>query len=254
MAYDPPADETPWFHPTRTPKLALIVLALVLFMFVLARIVDTRDPPRGWDGHGDDLVILHVFEIGCLLIMAGTYVHAWKRWGRKRATFFFIFALVYGFILEEITVTQSGYYEYNPNSWIMIGSTQMAVPFCWTAVIYTCIRTIEERKELRGLAKIEKGLLAGVLAVSIDVGIDAVFANYGLWRWEEWQWLGVPLANYTAWFMAVGGFTVIWTDIREMKVPTLFKEISMAAGVVLSYGLLLLMVYITYIFQWLVFG
>ncbi len=248
------AAETPWVDSRRTPKLILIVLALVVFMFILAKVIDTRDPPTGWDGHGDGLAILHIFEIGCLLLMAGSYLHAWKNWGRKKATFFFIFALVYGFILEEITVTQSGYYQYNPNSWIMIGSTQMAVPFCWTAVIYACIRTIEGRIELRRLAKIEKGLLAGVLAVSIDVGIDAVFANYGFWHWEEWQWLGVPLANYTAWFMAVGGFTIIWTDIQEIRVPTLFKEISMAAGVVISYGLLLLFVYLTYFFQVVVFG
>jgi uncharacterized membrane protein len=223
-------------------------------MFTIAKVIDTRDPPTGWSGHGDDLIILHLFEIGCLAIMIISYAHAWRRWGRKKATFFFTFALVYGFILEEITVTQSGYYEYNPNSWIMLGSTQMAVPFCWTAVIYSCIRVIEGRKELAGLAHLEKGLLAGVLAVSIDVGIDAVFANYGLWRWEEWQWLGVPLANYTAWFMAVGGFTVIWSDIQGLRVPTLFKEISMAAGVVISYGLLLLLVYLTYLFQVVVFG
>lgn len=243
-----------WFDMRTTPRLALIVLGLVVFMFLLAMIVETRDPPDGWEGHGDGFVILHIFEIGCLALMVGSYIHAWRNWGRKKATFFFIFALVYGFILEEITVTQSGYYEYNPNSWIMIGSTQMAVPFCWTAVIYACILLIEGRSELRNLKLLEKGLLAGVLAVSIDVGIDAVFANYGFWRWEEWQWLGVPLANYTAWFMAVGGFTVIWSDVQKVEVPTLFKEISMAAGVVLSYGLLLLMVYITYFFQWMVFG
>jgi uncharacterized membrane protein len=244
---------TPWFRKGRTLKLAWIVLGLVGFMFVLARIIPTRDPPTGWGGHGDDLAILHIFEIGCILLMAGSYIHAYKRWGRRKATFFFLFALVYGFILEEITVTQSGYYTYNPNAWIRLGSTMMAVPFCWTAVIYVCIRVIEGRKELRGLAKLEKGLLAGVLAVSLDVGIDSVFANYGLWQWEEWQWLGVPLANYTAWFMAVGGFTVIWTDIQEIRVPQLFKEIALAAGVAISYALLLLMVFATYLLQEVIF-
>ncbi len=244
---------TPWFDTRRTPRLMGVVLLLVAFMFIMAKLIPTSDPPTSWEGHGDDLLILHIFEIGCLILMIGAYFHASKKWGRKKATFFFIFALMYGFILEEITVTQSGYYEYNPNAWIIIGSTMMAVPFCWTAVIYACIRMIQQRKELSGLAKIEKGLLAGVLAVSIDVGIDSVFANYGLWHWEEWQWLGVPLANYTAWFMAVGGFTAIWMDIEEVKVPQLFKEISLAAGVVISYGLLLLLVFVTYILQVVVF-
>ncbi|GEM_PF-2770871 len=248
-----PAARTPWMVKGRTVKLSGIVFLLVVFMFLLARLVPTRDPPDGWEVHGDGLLILHLFELGCLALMILSYLHAWKRWGRRKATFFFIFALVYGFILEEITVSQSGYYEYNPHAWMTVLHTMMAVPFCWTAIIYACLITIEDRVELRSLGKIEKGLLAGVLAVSIDVGVDAVFVNYGLWHWEEWQWLGVPLANYTAWFMAVGGFVVIWTDIQEVRVPQLFKEVSLAAGVVLSYGLLLLMVYATYIIQTVVF-
>ena len=242
-----------WIDNRTTPRLILIVLGLAAFMFILARSIPTAKPPDNWDGAGDGLLILHLFEVVCLSFMIISFLHAWKKWGRKRAIFFFIFALIYGFILEEITVTYSGYYHYNPNAWIRIGSTMMAVPFCWTAVIYVCVRLIEGRKELGDLTKLEKGLFAGVMAVSIDVGIDAVFANYGLWHWEEYQWLGVPLANYTAWFMAVGGFTAIWFDLQDMKVPQLFKEISLAAGVVISYGLLLLMVLLTYFIQEAVF-
>lgn len=244
---------TPWFVPGRTERLAGIVLLLMAFMFLIAKLIPTTDPPTHWNGHNDDLIILHVFEIGSIIIMVLTFIHAWRHWGRTKTFFFFVFALTYGFILEEVTVTLSGYYEYNPNSWIIWGSTQMAVPFCWTAVIYGCIRLIESRKELAGLAKIEKGLLAGVMAVSLDVGIDAVFANYGFWHWEEWQWLGVPLANYTAWFMAVGGFTIVWTDINEIDIPDIHKEISLGAGVIISYGMLLLMVYATYLLQVVIF-
>lgn len=242
-----------WIDGRRTPRLVLVVLCLAAFMFLLARIVPTPNPPKTWDGYADGLLILHIFEMACLFFMIFSFFHAWRRWGRKKAIFFFIFALVYGFILEEITVTYSGYYEYNPNAWIQLGNTMMAVPFCWTAVIYVCVRLIEGRKELMGLTKLEKGLFAGVMAVSIDVGIDAVFANYGLWHWKEFQWFGVPLANFTAWFMAVGGFTAVWFDVQDIKVPQFFKEISLGAGVMISYALLLLMVLLTYYMQEAVF-
>jgi hypothetical protein len=53
--------------------------------------------------------------------------------------------------------------------------------------------------------------------------------------------------------MAVGGFTAIWFDVQDVKVPQFFKEISLAAGVVISYALLLLMVLLTYFMQELVF-
>ncbi|MEA3559855.1 MAG: carotenoid biosynthesis protein [Candidatus Thermoplasmatota archaeon] len=236
-----------WFDPKRTPRLVLVVAGLIAFMFIIARYVPTRGPEGGWEGHGDSLIILHVFELACLSFMFFSILHAWYRWGRQRTIFFFMFALIYGFILEDLTVTFSGYYEYNPHAWIQVHNTMMAVPFCWTAVIYVIQYIIEENPSLSSLKKIEKGLLAGVLAVSIDVGIDSVFVGYGLWRWLEGQWFEVPLANYTAWFMAVGGFIVFWSDLDRWKAPQFLKEISMTAGIVVAYGSLLIMVLLTYL-------
>ena len=245
-------DRTPlgrggWIDGKRTPRLTLVVAALIAFMFILSRFVHTRSPAEGWFGHGDGLVILHIFEFACLGFMLLSYLHAYLKWGRKKAVLFFMFALIYGVILEEITVTFSGYYEYNPNAWIKFHNTMMAVPFCWTAVIYICVHRIEENEHLRKLKKLEKGLLAGVLAVSIDVGIDAIFVAYGLWRWAEGQWFGVPLANSTAWFMAVGGFVAVWSDIDGLKAHLTTKELGMAAGIVIAYGSLLIMVLATYL-------
>ena len=106
---------------------------------------------------------------------------------------------------------------------------------------------LEKKRIKAALKKLEKGLLAGVLAVSIDVGIDAIFVAYGIWRWSEGQWFGVPLANYTAWFMAVGGFVAVWSDIDALKAHLPVKELGMAAGIVIAYGLLLVMVLATYL-------
>jgi uncharacterized membrane protein len=236
-----------WFDGKRTPRLMLVVGILIAFMFILAKLVRTASPTYGWSGHGDGLVILRIFEFACLLFMVLSFIHAYIKWGRKKAILFFMFALIYGFILEDITVTFSGYYEYNPNAWIQVHNTMMAVPFCWTAVIYICVHLIEENKHLKDLKKLEKGMLAGVLAVSIDVGIDAIFVAYGLWRWYEGQWFEVPLANYTAWFMAVGGFVAVWADIDGLKAHLATKELGMAAGIVVAYGSLLIMVLLTYL-------
>jgi uncharacterized membrane protein len=243
-----------WWKGNRTPRLLLVVLLLTSLMFIIARVIPTRGPADGWSGHGDGYVILHVFEFACLLFMLLSIAHAYRRWGGYRTLFFFTFALLYGFILEDFTVTYSGYYHYNPHSWIQIHNTMMAVPFCWTAIIYLCIYLIEENAHLRDLTKIEKGLAAGVLAVSIDVAVDAVFVAYGLWHWSEGQWFGVPLANYTAWFMAVGGFTTIWKDIDSLKAHRIVKELGLGFGMILSYGLLLVMVYLTYVATEVVFG
>jgi uncharacterized membrane protein len=247
MGNDSPLGRGGWFDGKRTPRLALVVAILIAFMFLISKFLHTEWPTAGWEGHGDRFIILHVFELACLLFMFLSFLHAYIKWGKKKAILFFMFALIYGFILEDVTVTFSEYYLYNPNAWIEIHNTMMAVPFCWTAVIYICVHLIEENPRLRGLKKLEKGLLAGVLAVSIDVGIDAIFVAYGLWRWEEGQWFGVPLANYTAWFMAVGGFVAVWSDIDALKAHLPTKELGMTAGIVMAYGSLLVMVLFTYL-------
>ena len=233
--------------------MMLLVLALTVFMFIIARLIPTSGPDGSWGGKGDGLVILHLFEFACLAFMVISFLHACKHWNRRKATLFFTFALLYGFILEDFTVTFSAYYQYNPHAWMVIHNTMMAVPFCWTAVIYVCIYLIEENRVLNHLNKIEKGLLAGVLAVSIDSGIDAVFAGYGLWHWANGQWFGVPLANFTAWFMAVGGFTTLWFDVDGLKAHRIVKEMGLGLGMIISYGLLLVMVYFTYLASEVVF-
>jgi len=198
-------------------------------------------------------LILHAFEIACLAFMVLSYIHAVRRWDVKDATLFFSVGLAYGVILEDITVTFSGYYVYNPDAWIQVHNTMMAVPFCWTAVIYVCLYVLDENPRLRELSSVEKGLAAGVLAVSIDAGIDAVFAAYGFWHWTEGQWFGVPMANFTAWFMAVGGFVTLWDHVRSMKATRAVKEMGMIIGSVMSYSALLIMVYITYLVSAVVF-
>jgi uncharacterized membrane protein len=235
-----------WVSRKSTPRLILIVLVLAAFMFVLARAIPTRSPAEGFMDQGDSWTILHIFEMACALFMLLSFLHASLTWGWKKAVFFFAFALVYGFILEDITVTFSNYYSYNPHAWLELHNTMLAVPFCWTAVIYISTKLMEGNPVLSGLKKIDKWLIAGILAVSIDVGIDAVFVAYGLWSWKEGQWFGVPLANYTAWFMAVGGFTAFWADMESSKLPQLNREIGLACGAVFSYGVLLLMVALTY--------
>ncbi|MGA1822523.1 MAG: carotenoid biosynthesis protein [Thermoplasmatota archaeon] len=253
MVQDHPLGRGNWFSRKTTPRLAAIVLVLTIFMFLIARIVPTRFPEIGWELWGDDLVILRIFEISCLSLMIVSVVHAWIRWGRKKTIMFFMFALIYGFILEEVTVTYSQYYEYNPHAWIQISNTMMAVPFCWTAVMYLLVYLIEENPHLSRLTKLEKGMFAGVMAVSIDVAIDAVFVAYGIWQWREGQWFGVPLANYTAWFMAVGGFTALWNDVDKLKAHMVVKELGLAFGIILCYGLLLMLVYLTYLASEVVF-
>ncbi len=239
-----------WFDPRTTPRLAGIVAGLVVFTFIIARLIPSRGidgPWRVFEEGGDSWLILHIFEIVCLSFMLISIPHGWRRWGFKKAFFFFSFTLAYGFFLEEITVYFSGYYIYNNDAWMQIGHTMLAVPFCWTAIMYSVITLIERNPVLGSLKLLEKGMLAGVLAVSIDISIDAIFVAYGLWHWKEGQWFGVPLANYAAWFMAVGGITAVWYDVDSLPRPQIFKEVGLAVGMALSYISLLFFVLAIYL-------
>jgi hypothetical protein len=53
-------------------------------------------------------------------------------------------------------------------------------------------------------------LLDGLLALNIDLGMDAVATRLGMWDWglgPAYEYFGVPYANFWAWFWVVVSFS-----------------------------------------------
>jgi hypothetical protein len=61
--------------------------------------------------------------------------------------------------------------------------------------------------------------LDGLLALNIDLAMDAVAIRLGLWDWGHglaWEYFGVPYANFWAWFWVVFSFSV---GVRTLARP-----------------------------------
>ncbi|MBL8055610.1 MAG: carotenoid biosynthesis protein, partial [Anaerolineales bacterium] len=74
------------------------------------------------------------------------------------------------------------------------------------SIIYS-VRLVSDGSGLPGWAR---PILDGLLALNIDLAMDAVAIRLGMWDWGmglERQYFGVPWANFWAWFWVVSSFS-----------------------------------------------
>jgi len=123
--------------------------------------------------------------------------------------------VVFGVLLEAITIQQLHAYHYG-HFLIMLGEVPLMVGVGWGVIIYSA-RVFSDATNLPEWAR---PLLDGLLALNIDLAMDALAIRLGLWDWGHgltWQFFGVPFANFWAWFWVVFSFSV---GVRALARPT----------------------------------
>jgi len=85
-----------------------------------------------------------------------------------------------------------------------------AVPLCisvsWGIIIYTALETTDRL----ALPLLLRPLLDTLLALTIDLAMDAVAIRLGFWTWGmDGAWFGVPLGNFYGWFWVVLSFSLL---------------------------------------------
>lgn len=119
--------------------------------------------------------------------------------------------ILFGLILEYINVISNLGYTYG-KFMIMIGRAPYNIPLCigvgWGVIMYTA-RLFSDRL---GLPLWSAVALDALLAISIDLSMDAVAYRLHLWHWN-WNgtglnpltadWFGVPFGNFFGWLMVV---------------------------------------------------
>jgi uncharacterized membrane protein len=85
------------------------------------------------------------------------------------------------------------------------------VPFCigvaWSCVIYSSM----ELSDASSVVYWARPILDGLLALNIDLALDAIAIRLGFWDWGQglkFQYFGVPYANFWAWFWVVFSFSL----------------------------------------------
>jgi len=144
-----------------------------------------------------------VFEV----LVAGLFVlclrHA-ARLGPARV-WQLIAGALYGLLLEWATIQQLHAYHYG-RFVLMLGDVPLMVGVGWGVIIY-CVRLFSDATTLPEWAR---PVLDGLLALNIDLALDALAIRLGMWDWGlglRAQYFGVPFANFWAWFWVVFAFS-----------------------------------------------
>ncbi len=147
---------------------------------------------------------LILFELIIYLQLVLCLRHAWKQ-GIPNLLKLFV-GILFGVALELATIRQLRAYEYGQFI-IMVLDVPLCIGIAWSCVIYS----VMEFSDASSLPYWARPILDGLLALNIDLALDAVAIRLGFWDWGqglEFQYFGVPYANFWAWFWVVFSFSL----------------------------------------------
>jgi len=153
-----------------------------------------------------------IFELLTILVFAACLWHA-ARQGKARVLELFA-SLVFGVTLEWMTLKQLEAYHYG-QFLIMIDGAPLCIGLGWAVIIYSgmeCVRQLD-------MPVFARPFLVGLMALNIDLAMDAVAIRLGFWNWViplDMQWYGVPYGNFWSWFIVASSFSgmVYWLRAR----------------------------------------
>ena len=152
-------------------------------------------------------------EIGASVFFIGAAVAALRR---GRLPFLeLISAAAFGILLEEGDQLIFQTYHYNP-AWVLeIDRAPVVIGLTWALIIAGAMRITDALGVRRRYAPV----VDSVLAISLDLGFDAIAIRMGLWTWVDVGptdgWFGVPWGNFYAWLFVTVGFSVMTRWLRQ---------------------------------------
>ncbi|MEP7135371.1 MAG: carotenoid biosynthesis protein [Chloroflexota bacterium] len=149
-------------------------------------------------------IYFSLFELLIYLQLALCLHHAWKH-GTANLLRLFAGAL-FGVLLELATIRQLHAYTYG-TFLVMVLDVPLCVGIAWGCILYSAM----EFSDTTSLPYFARPLLDGLLALNIDLALDAVAIRFGFWDWGQglqFQYFGVPYANFWAWFWVIFFFSL----------------------------------------------
>ena len=145
-----------------------------------------------------------LFELIIYIQFALCLRHAWKHGTANVLKL--LAGGAFGVLLELATIRQLNAYEYG-RFLIMVLDVPLCIGLAWGAIIYA----VSEFSDASSLPYLIRPVLDGLLALNIDLALDAVAIRLGFWDWGQgmqFQYFGVPFANFWAWFWVVFSFSL----------------------------------------------
>ncbi len=144
-----------------------------------------------------------VFEILTISLFLACLWHAFRH--SKQKVLEIIFALVFGVFLEWMTIQQLEAYHYG-DFFLMLDGAPICIGLGWAIIIYSGMEFVNNLE----MPDFARPFLVGLLALNLDLAMDAVAIRLGFWNWVidlNQQWFGVPWGNFWAWFIVVVSYS-----------------------------------------------
>lgn len=127
----------------------------------------------------------------------------------------YVMIFFYGLLLEELDMRIFKTYHYAPHFFFKIGQVPVSIAWLW-AVILASSMAISDRLPLR---EPFRPFADALLAVWIDLSIDAIAIRMGYWNWTiplNEGWFGVPAGNLYAWMWVAFFYSALSRALRRL--------------------------------------
>ena len=159
----------------------------------------------------------------------------------------FVMIFFYGLLLEELDMRIFKSYHYSPHFLLTIGQVPLSIAWLW-AVILASSMAISDRA---GLPIFIRPFVDALLAVWIDLSLDAIAIRMGYWSWAiplKEGWFGVPAGNLYAWMWVAFFYSACTRGVRHLvKKDEKWSWLSLFVPIVAYLGLFLAMISIGFV-------
>jgi hypothetical protein len=145
-----------------------------------------------------------LFEIVIYIQLALCLHHAWKQGMANMLRL--LAGILFGVLLELATIRQLDAYAYG-QFLVMVLDVPLCIGVAWSCILYS----VMEFSDASSLSYWTRPILDGLLALNIDLALDAIAIRLGFWDWGQgmgFHYFGVPYPNFWAWFWVVSSFSL----------------------------------------------
>jgi hypothetical protein len=145
-----------------------------------------------------------LFELVIYIQLVLCLYHAWQQGTANLLRL--LAGILFGVTLELATIRQLDAYEYG-RFLIMVLDVPLCIGVAWSCILYS----VMEFSDASSLPYFARPTLDGLLALNIDLALDAIAIRLGFWDWGQgldFQYFGVPYPNFWAWFWVVSSFSL----------------------------------------------
>lgn len=135
--------------------------------------------------------------------------------GGRARTLELSLAAAYGLMLEELNIFFFRTYRYSPDFLLTVFKAPVAIALLWSLILISAM-AISDRLPL---AEWARPFADGLLALLVDIGVDAIAIRLGYWNWNiplEAGWFGVPAGNLYSWMWVAFAYSLMTRIVRRL--------------------------------------